>query len=140
MKLLKHKAQRSIADVSEGIIVELLDSCAVEPVAAGTGPVKTTKNVHGGAFAGTACAHHSEIVAAFNGQIETVECSDFQITSAIDLVDVVEFSNDIRTGSTRVSQGQPVTIGQWPAAAAASLSQQRWPTGTRGWTGCPRWL
>ena len=118
MELLKNKAKRLVPHISQGIVIQKLHSGAIQPIAPGTGTVEATKDVHGSAFAGTTGPHDRQIVTTLNGQVQTIESPDFKITTAVDLVDVAQFSDDIRPCCGVISQGQLGRIAQWLLAEA----------------------
>jgi len=50
MELLKHKSQLLISQVSQRIIVEVLNGLPVEAIGPSAGAVQTPQDVHGRAF------------------------------------------------------------------------------------------
>ena len=51
MELLEHESQLLIAQVGQGVIVEVLNGLTVEAIRASAGAIQAAENVHGRAFA-----------------------------------------------------------------------------------------
>ena len=90
IEALEDEANFHIADAGEFIRIHLAHILAVQHIVAGSGAVKTAKNIQHCRFARARGAGNCNIVALFNTQIDVVEGAQQVLAHLVFLAEVVD--------------------------------------------------